>query len=255
MRSFGPREALASDPNVAKLREPISTFLSADHEWNFAAIERLIPIGDPALAVTSRRKIQALTQLFREELIDIIGWSILAAHCEIETVRHWTKIHKRIVVADNLEKISEATSELPDDMATYYFVDNENAAIRLRKLCKAIIDGANIKRREFRLDQGGRPAMLVFKACVLLLRGAFERATGCAAGVSRVRHELVFKGSFVALVETSLAVICALSPRPIAMPRSNYDLGRQIERLFEARRSPPLGFVDAFGLAPSRRRR
>jgi hypothetical protein len=234
MQSFGPRETLAVDPNVANLRKPIRAFLSADHEWNFAAIERLIPIGDPTLAAASPRKIQALTRLFREELVDIIGWSILAANSEIETIRHWTKILERIGAADDIEKIGKAASEFPDDVARYYVVDDENAAVRLRELCKVLIEGANLKRREFGLDQGGRPAMLVFTACVLLLRGAFERATGRAAGVARVRHELVFKGGFVALVETSLAIICALSQRPIAVPRSNYALGRHIERLFAA---------------------
>jgi hypothetical protein len=72
----------------------------------------------------------------------------------------------------------------------------------------------------------------------VLLAGAFERATGRAAGITRVGSELTFTGPFLALVEQVSNIIAGLGARSIPAA-TNYARGRRIERWRKK-----TGFVD-----------
>jgi hypothetical protein len=236
---FGAREELATSLAVQRLREPIAAFLSAEHEYNFTTIENLIPLGDPLLgAPPSSRKLSALSTMFREELVDIIAWALLAELSQVENLRYLPGIWEKIVKANTAGEISVALSMLRADLREYYLPANGDTRL-FKRLCNLLMKDAGRYRRELNrralADPVGRrlrrPSRLAFEALILLLAGAFERATGRTAGFSRLPGEPVYSGPFIMLVEKVLAVVSKLGARGIGRFASHYALGRHIERL------------------------
>jgi hypothetical protein len=203
-----------AQPAVAGATPLIRECLSRDHEW--VAIEDLIGFSRPK----RRRRLRA-------DVAEIIALALCVGNA-VEEARGLAKAIDRI----SRGKL-EAADDLPPDVRVFWKpVPGDDATqLELKVLAKTLSAGAQEKRRELELDRGGRPALIAFDAITLLLAGAFERATGYPARVTRVPGAAEYAGAFVELVEVVLAIInCAPAPA-FDQPVSSYSRGRKIERL------------------------